>query len=220
MQSDAEPLRIVNRRYPRWVVIAENVFVAGMLVAFLVIEILGLWLFDARTTIIGLLVAFLAISPITIRGWLLIWDLSRPGPGRCVTARAILDRAFRGIRRKELAAEIEWTVLTALRSLLPSVHTVQQLKLGEEIGYLHFRFPPGTVKQIRFAPDPDEDFNEFDPTRRLCQATVEIHSGRKFLLMVDESDAARLRQWAIGKGITVCEADDLRPQTAEPAQHA
>src|SRR5262245_8885350 len=177
MQSHPKPLRIRNQRYPRWVVVAENVFVAGMLVAFLVIEILGLWLFDSRTAIFALLAAFLAISPITIRGWLLIWDLSRPGPGRGVTARALADRVFRGIRRKELAAEVEWTALTALRSLLPSVHTVAELKLEEEIRYLHFRYPPGAVKRVRFAPDPDEDFNEFELTRRLCQATVEIQSG-------------------------------------------
>src|SRR5262245_47849881 len=210
--TGAEPFRIVNQRYPRWVVVAENVFVAGMLAAFAVIEILGLWLFDSRTTLIALFVAFLAISPIAIRGWLLIWDLSRPGPGRGVTKRAILDRMFRGIRRKELPAEIEWAVLTAVRSLLPSVHTVHQLKFGEQVGYLHFLFPLAAVTRVRFAPEPDEDFNEFEPARRLHQATVEIHSGRQFQLIVDESDAARLRQWAIDKGISICEADDPRPQ--------
>jgi len=217
--TDAEPFRIVNQRYPRWFVIAENVFVAGMLAAFVVIEILGLWLFDSRTTLIALFVAFLAISPITIRGWLLIWDLRRPGPGRGVTKRAILDRMFRGIRRPELAAEIEWTVLTAIRSLFSSVHSVRQLKFGEEVGYLHFKFPPAAVRQIRFAPDPDEDFNEFEPARRLQQATVEIHSGHHFQLIVDEVDAKRMRQWAIAKGITVCDAADLHPQAAEPAHN-
>jgi hypothetical protein len=220
MPSHPEPLRIRNQRYPRWVVVAENVFVGGMLVAFLVIENIGLWLFDVRTAMYALLVAFLAILPIVIRGWLLIWDLSRPGPGQGVRARELLDRVFRGIRRKELVAEIEWTVLSALRSLLPSVHTVHQLKLGEDIGYLHFRFPPAAVRQVRFAPDPDEDFNEFERMRQLCQATVEIHSGRQFQLIVDEADAQRLTQWAVAKGITVCKADDLRLQEAEPAHHA
>ena len=134
-----------------------------------------------------------------------------------MTAREVFDRLVRGIRRKELAAEIEWTVLTALRSLLPFVHSVHQLKFGEVVGYLHFRFPPAAVRRVRFAPDPDEDFNEFEPTRQLCQATVEIHSGRQFQLIVDEADAQRLRQWAVEKGIAVCDSDGYSPRAVETA---
>ena len=148
------------------------------------------------------------------------WDLSRPGPGQSMTARALIDGVFLGIRRKELLAAVEWTALTALRSVFPSVHTVFQLKLGEEIEVKSFRFPPGVVKRVRLAPDPGEDFKELEPARRLRQATVEVHSGRQFQLMVDDADAQRLRHWAETKGITVCDSIENSPRTTEPAQHA
>jgi len=220
MASKPRAVPIRNQRYPRWVLIAENVVVGGMLVAFLVIEIVGLWLFGVRTAMLILLAAFLAILPIAIYGWFQIWDLSRPGPGRGVTARALFDGVFRGIRRKELAAAVEWSALTALRSVFPSVHTVFQLKLGEEIEVRSFRYPRGVVKRVRFAPDPGEDFKECEPARPLRQATVEIHSGRQFQLIVDETDAKRLQQWAETKGIIVCDSIENGPRTTEPVQHA
>jgi len=220
MPSDPGILRIRNQRYPLWVAIAEGVFGVGMGVAFLVIENVGLWLFDVRTAMYALLVAFLAILPIAVYGGLEIWDLRRPGPGEGLSGRALLRGVFLGLRDKEFAKKVEWTALTGLRSLLPSVYTVFQLKLGEELQAMNFRFPVGALKRVRFAPDPDEDFNEFERISRLCQATVEIHSGRQFQLIVDEADAERLRQWAIGKAITVCNAEDLHPQEAEPARHA
>src|SRR5262245_61727805 len=127
MASEPHAVQIRNQRYPRWVLIAENVVVGGMLVAFLVIEIVGLWLFGVRTAMYILLAAFLAILPIAMYGWFQIWDLSRPGPGRGVTARALLDGVCRGIRRKELVASVEWSALTALRAVLPPLHTVYQL---------------------------------------------------------------------------------------------
>src|SRR5262249_16046869 len=130
MQSDPGILRIRNQRYPRWVVVAENVFVGGMLVALLVIEIVGLWLFE-MLGMYAVPAAFLAILPIAIYGGFQVWDLSRPGPGEGLSGRALLRGVFLGIRDKGFAAKVEWTALTALRSLLPSVDTVQQLKLGE-----------------------------------------------------------------------------------------
>ena len=111
MPSDPGQLRIRNQRYPRRVVVAENVLVGGLLVSFVVIEILGLWLLGTRTTVCVLLACHLAISPVVIRGWLLIWDLNRAGPPRRgVTARrALYEGVFLGIGRKELPAAIGWT---------------------------------------------------------------------------------------------------------------
>jgi hypothetical protein len=213
--TDPGPLRIRNQRYPRWVVVAENVFVGGMLVAFLVIENLGLWLFDARTAMYILLAAFLAVLPIAVYGWLQIWDLSRPGPGCGVTARALFEGVFLGIRRREFIASVEWTALTAVRALLPSTHTIDQLKLGEVFEVYFARYPAGVVRQVRFGPDPGEDYYESEPPRQLCEATVEILSGRQFQLIVDEADAQRLREWAVAKGIAICDCDGYRPRADE-----
>ena len=209
-------LRIRNLRYPRWVVVAENVFVGGILVSFLVIELVGLWLFDLRTTVYVLLACLLAIMPVVIHGWLLIWDLRRPGPGRGVTARALYERVVLGVRRKELASAVEWTALTAVRTVLPVVHPVALLRLGEEIEVMCFRYPPQAVRQVRFAPDPAEDYKEVEPQTPLREASIELHSGRQFRLIVDQADARRLKQWAAAKGIAVCEGDGFRPRLSEP----
>jgi hypothetical protein len=220
MPSDPGQLRIRNQRYPRWVLVAENVFVGGMLVAFLVIESFGLWLFDMRTAMYVLLATFLAVLPIAVYGWLQIWDLSRPGPGRGVTARALFEAVFLGIRRRELVASVEWTALTALRALLPSVYTVYQFKLGEVFEVYFARYPAGVVRQVRFGPDPGEDYKEPEPPRQFREATVEILSGRQFQLIVDEADAQRLREWAVARGVAVCDCDGYRLPTVEPAREA
>ena len=132
-----------NQRYPRGSV-AENVFVGGMLVAFLAIEIVGLWVFG-QGALYFLLAGFLLVLPIAIYGWLLLWDLNRPGPRRDVTSRALLAGIVLGIRRKgvgELGAAIESRALALLRPLLPSVHTISQLKLGEKVEVISaVRFP-------------------------------------------------------------------------------
>jgi hypothetical protein len=220
MQSNPEPLHIRNHRYPRWIEVAGHVLVGGLLVTLLAIEVIGLWFYGTRGTY-ALLAAFLVILPIAVHGWLLIWDLSRPGPGRGVTGRDLIDVATCGIRRKGLCAAIEWRALSLVRPLLPSVHTVPWLKLGEEIEVPpRFRFPPGAVRCVRFGPDPGEDFKESEPPAPLYEATVEIHSGRRFRLIIDEADARRLREWAIAKGIAVCDGAEYYPHPAESANQA
>jgi hypothetical protein len=220
MLSDPGELRIRNQRYPRWITIAENVFVGGMLVSFLAIEIAGLWLFGQRA-LYFLLAAFLLVLPIAIYGWLLLWDLNRPGPRRDMTMRALFVGAVLGIRQKgfgDLGAAVESIALNLLRPLLPTVHTVSQLKLGEKVEVLSaVRFPAQWVSRVRFALDPGEDFKESEPPIPLCEATVEIESGRQFLLIVTQADAERLRQWASAKGITVVDSDEYRSRTIEPA---
>jgi hypothetical protein len=217
MASDPGPLRIRNQRYPRWVVVAENGFVAGTLVAFLLVESLGLWLLGLRTTMYALLACLIAILPVVLRGWLVIWDLSRPGPGQGVTARALYEGVVLGVRRRALPAAIEWTALTAVRALLPSVHTVSQLKLGDEVEvYSAVRFPSGSVSRVQFAPEPDDEYKEPELPLRLYEATVEVHSGRRFRLIVDQADAERFRQWADTKGIAVCDSGEYGPRTTGP----
>jgi hypothetical protein len=215
MPSDPGPLRIRNQRYPRWIEVAGHVLVGGLLVTLLAIEVIGLWFYGLRG-MYALLAAFLVVLPITVYGWLQIWDLSRPGPGRGVTVRALYEGLVLGIRRKELGAAVEWTALAMVRPLLPTVHTVSRLKLGEGIEIPpSVRFPAVAVRRVRFAPDPGEDFKESEPPTQVSEATVEIHSGRQFRLIVTEDDAQRLRQWADARGITVCDGRGDRPPVVE-----
>jgi hypothetical protein len=141
-----------------------------------------------------------------------------------VTARALIERVVLGIRRKgigDLGAAVESIALAMLRPLLPSVHTIAQLKLGENVEvFSAVRFPAQWVSRVRFAPGPGEDFKESEPPIPLCEATVEIESGRQFRLIVAQADAERLRQWAGGKGIIVVDSDEFRSRTVEPARHA
>ena len=111
-----------------------------MLVAFVAIEIVGLWLFGQRALYV-LLAGFLLVLPIAIYGWLLLWDLNRPGPRRDETGAHLIESVVLGIRRKgigDLGAAVESIALALLRPLLPSVHTIAQLKLGEKVEF----FPP------------------------------------------------------------------------------
>ncbi|HKB02854.1 MAG TPA: hypothetical protein VKD90_11585, partial [Gemmataceae bacterium] len=76
------------------------------------------------------------------------------------------------------------------------------------------------VRCVRFGPDPGEDFKESEPPTPLYEASIEIHSGRQFRLLVDESDMERLKEWAAAQGIAVSDGAEYYPQPAEPANQA
>jgi hypothetical protein len=212
---DPGEFRIRNQRYPRWFVAAEAVFVGGMLMTFLLIELIGFWFFDFKLTIYILLASLIAILPIATHGWLLLWDLSRPRRGQGVTARALFNAVFRGIGRKDLGRAIGFSVLKAVRLMLPSVHTVDQATIGEGITVRSLaRFPATEVSRIRFAPDPIQEYEDPELALQLCEVTIEKESGHQFRLVIDEADAGRLRQWAESKGIPVCDCDGYRPRPA------
>src|SRR5687767_13092735 len=193
--------RIRNQRYPRWFAIAEAVFVGGMLVTFLLIEIVGLRFFGVKPTLYVALAAFVAILPIVLHGSLLLWDLSRPRQGQGVTARALWNGIFLGIGRKDLLRAIEFSALRVVRLLLPSVHTVDQVKFGAGVTVRSLaKFPATEVCRIRFAPDPIQEYEDPELALELSEVTIEKESGHQFQLVVNDADAERLRQWAESRG--------------------
>jgi hypothetical protein len=215
MPPEPEEFRIHNQRYPRWFKFAEAVFIGGLLVTFLVIEFVGLWYLGVKSTVYIAVFALVAILPIVIHGWLLIWDLSRPRRGAGITARALFNGVVLGIRRKDLGRAIEFSVLKVVRLLLPSVHTVDQVKIGEGVTVRSLaRFPATEVCRVRFAPDPVQEYEDPELALALCEVTIEKVSGHQFRLIVDEADAERLRQWAEAKGIAVCDCDGYQPPLA------
>jgi hypothetical protein len=210
--------RIRNQRYPRWFKFAEAVVVGGMLFTFLLIELIGLFFFGMKYTFWILLAAFLAILPIAIHGWLLIWDLNRSREGQSVTARALFNAMFRGIGRKDIGRAIEFSVLKAVRVLLPAVHTVDQVRIGDVVTVRGLaKFPAAEVTRMRFAPDPIQEYEDPELALELCEVTIEKASGHQFRLVIDDADAEQLRQWAESKGIAVCDCDGYRPRPVEPA---
>ena len=88
-------------------------------------------------------------------------------------------------------------------------HPVSRVNLGLllETWPGGMRYRPSTVTQIAFGPDPAEDYVESGLPVRLCQATFALRDGWKFPLVVTAEDAARLREWAIEKGIVVSDPD-------------
>jgi hypothetical protein len=105
------------------------------------------------------------------------------------------------------------------RCLLPRLGSIRQIKLGYcvETAPLVWRYPARSVKRIAFAPDPAEDYVERDKPTRLYEATIELESEKPFRMIVDETDAGRLRAWAVAREIAVCDHGQEHSQMAEPA---
>ena len=103
--------------------------------------------------------------------------------------------------------------------LLPRLGSIRELKLGVgiETAPLVRRHPAEAVDRITFAADPAEDYVERDNPTRFYEATIEVESERPFRMIVDETDAERLRQWALARGIPVSNRDQDRSRMAEPA---
>jgi hypothetical protein len=88
-------------------------------------------------------------------------------------------------------------------------HPVRRVNLGLllETWPGGMRYRPSAVTQIAFGPDPAEDYAESGLPVRLCQAMFTLRDGWKFPLVVTADDAARLREWAMGKSIVVSDSD-------------
>ena len=215
MGSKPRGVRIRNQRYGSWLEI-----VMFMLIGIAVFGVVGAF-FDKHMLYFTVAGVFGLVPAIVY--WLFVcWDLRRTAPAQPVTARTLFEWWVLGIRRKELGPADGTAALSALRPLVPSVCTVDQLKLGDDLevagGIL--RFPLTAVKRIRFAPDPLEDYGGAESPLEMCQASVEMDSGKEFRLIVTEVDAEKMRQWAATKGIAVCDCDGYRPRPVEPAAEA
>jgi hypothetical protein len=91
---------------------------------------------------------------------------------------------------------------------------IKRLKLGDQLrAYPTARWEPKDIRAIHFGPDPDEDYAEAKLPFPLCQVTVEGRR-RKLRLVASAGDAARLREWAERKGVTV---DDPQGLSTRPA---
>jgi hypothetical protein len=210
--SEPKPLKIRNRRYPRW-----GEMVALMLLVLIIFGLAGLCIVPRRYDRIMVLNMFggmLAMVPLMLYGFFQLWDLKRPVPSRPVTARMLFDWLVVGIRRKELGPADGWTALAAFRGLLDKCYCVHHLKLGDEVEVDNpiVSYPVRAVARVKFAPDPKEDYIGSEAPIQLCEATVEMDSGRNFVLIATEADAQRMRQWAVEKGIAVEDCDGYCPR--------
>src|SRR5262245_42871311 len=215
MSSKPSTVRIRNQRFRSWLEV-----LMFMLIGIAIFGAIGLF-FD-KHMIYLVAAGVLGLFPVVVYSLFVCWDLRRPGSVHPVSARTMFEWYVLGIRRKELGPADGSAGLTVLRRLVPSVCTVDQLKLGDDLevagGIL--RFPLTAVKQLRFAPDPLEDYGGAEAPLEMCQASVEMDSGKEIRLIVTDVDAEKMRQWAATKGIAVRDCDGCRPRPVEPAAEA
>ena len=69
------------------------------------------------------------------------------------------------------------------------------------------RYRPGKVAEVTFGPDPAEDYEDWAPGRKLCRARFCLREARRFDMAVALADAARIREWAVARGIVVKDPD-------------
>jgi hypothetical protein len=192
---DPGELHIRNQRYrPYWEILQ------AMLISAMGLATIGIFFagpFD-RLAIGFILAAYLGLGAVI---------------GFAFVLRSVARRQFGNRPRGKARSGFDWL----LRRLGP----VRTLTLGDEIvietGALDFRFRAGAGSRIRFAPDPAEDYAEAEKAILMCQAVVELDPVKQFRLIVSETDAQRLRHWAVAKGIAVCDSDGYSPRAVETA---
>jgi hypothetical protein len=214
--SKPKEVRISNQRYRSLSAIAG----AALLLSFPVAAFMPLLdrRFD-RFTKYALPAVGLLMLLYCLYAYLFIIDLRRgQRPSRWVIALAVWRWVVLGIRDHELGPSPGETIAVALFGwLLPRKHWAQFLKLGQGLKIdCDVLIPIGDVRQVQFAPDPDEDYVEPDPADRYCAAAVVLETGREFRLVVNHADAEQLRHWARTNDIEISDCAGYRPRAFEP----
>jgi hypothetical protein len=82
---------------------------------------------------------------------------------------------------------------------------VRRLKLGENllISPRIGKYPPAQVERIDFGSDPAEDYVDQSLPIRMIEVSLTLQPRVRGRLIVSATDAARLREWAVSKGIVV-----------------
>ena len=90
-------------------------------------------------------------------------------------------------------------------------YPVKRVKLGAFLDTSPggMRYRPPNILQITFGPDPLEDYAEDAGLKRLCQVSITMRDPVSFGLIVSDTDAARLREWAIERRIPVNDPEGM-----------
>jgi len=101
-----------------------------------------------------------------------------------------------------------------LAFLLPFI-SARHWKLGEKFVVWPGReYPVGDVREIAFAPDPAEDYDDAATPARGCEVRARLRRG-EVRLIASVGDARRVRDWAVRHGIEVTDPAGV----LEPARH-
>jgi uncharacterized membrane protein YfcA len=90
-------------------------------------------------------------------------------------------------------------------------YPVKRVKLGAFLDTSPggMRYRPPNILQIAFGPDPLEDYAEAPGPERLRQVSITMRDPVSFGLIVSDTDADRLREWAIEKRIPVNDPEGM-----------
>ena len=100
-------------------------------------------------------------------------------------------------------------------SLTLTRQSVRHWKLGAALVVWPDRiYRPPEVREVAFAPDPAEDFDDAATPARLCEVRARLRRG-ELRLIASVGDARRVRDWAVRKGIAVSDPTAV----LEPARH-
>jgi len=219
MPAHLGEVQIRNRRYRPWVEIV------GVMWLVLLLFLTMFWQGVAgshRLRAYPLVACLLLGAGYCLRMWMLVLDLTeRPLLSRRETARAVWNWLFHRVRPDNPRRVRVRIALTLFGWLAPRRISVAALKLGDTVEFdSRVPVPVRSVTRVVFTPDPAEDYAESEVPVHLCQAFIELESEKRFELLLDETDAARLRDWALAKGITICDCDGYAPRKFETTSEA
>ena len=117
-----------------------------------------------------------------------------------VRASGLLDRLY----RPEIDLYTLGIVTSVVLVLTYRYQSVRYWKLGEYlVVYAGRRYRPAVIREVQFAPDPSEEFDEVGDAARLCEVRAVLRRGGYLRLVVSVRDAVWVRAWADRHGIPV-----------------
>jgi hypothetical protein len=125
----------------------------------------------------------------------------------------LLDRLFRPEVDLYGLGIVSGGVLTLAYVLQP----VRHWTLGETLAvWPERRYRPAEIREIAFAPDPAEDYDDATTPVLLCEVRARLRR-RELRSIISVGDARLVRDWAICRGIAVNDpAGVLEPARHEP----
>jgi hypothetical protein len=88
--------------------------------------------------------------------------------------------------------------------------TIQHWKLGETFVVWPGReYQPGDIREIVFAPDPAEDYDDSATPARRCEVRARLRGRGELRLIASVVDGRRVRDWAARRGIAVAETGQV-----------
>jgi len=115
----------------------------------------------------------------------------------------------------EIFVSIAGIISCGVLSLTLTLDPVRHWKLGESLVLWPGReYPISDIREIAFAPDSAEDYDDAATPAPLCEVLARLRRG-EVRLIASVGDARRVRDWAVRRGIAVTDPTSV----LESARH-